>query len=131
MDEPNVLQLIRDIYWSRIRATLYKQICKGSDGYNQWAYIMGRKRTDSQRNKIRLSEKNIAFLEATVQYLNSTEGRDELLDMGIIYPPEHIDDLIDIIQGSMSDRQVKAEIFRLFLNNRHRLLRYLNNYYAR
>ena len=125
MDEPNVLQLIRDIYWSRIRVTLYKQICKGPDGYNQWAYIMGRK------SKIRLSEKNIAFLEATVQYLNSTEGRDELLEMDIINPPEHTDDLIDIIQGSKTDKQVKAEIFRLFMSHRHRLLRYLNDYYVR
>jgi hypothetical protein len=92
---------------------------------------MGRKRTDSQRNKIRLSEKNIAFLEATVQYLNSTEGRDELLDMEIINPPEHIDDLIEIIQGSMTDRQVKTEIFRLFMSHRHYLLKHLSDYYER
>jgi hypothetical protein len=128
-----MIELMQDIFWSRIRSALYKKIRehKGLETFYQWEYIAGRRSKDSKRNNIRLSDKSLNVLEATVEYLNSTEGKDDLLQVEIYDPPENVDDLMDRIQNAKNDKQMKAEIFRVFLKHQNHLLKYLKRHYER
>jgi len=120
--------LLRERFWARIRSGLYKQICKGKGGFYQWSYITGIKSKDSKGNKIRLSKDNIGILEKTVDYLNSTEGRDELMQIGLLNSPENIDELIENIQRSKTKDEVKKEEFRAFLKYKDKILSYLTKF---
>jgi len=117
--------LIREKFWARIRSGLYKKICKGPGGYNQWAYITGRKRHDKNSDKIFLTDKSKKLLQQIVDYLNTTEGQDDLMNIGITEPPDHIDTLIDYVQSAKTMQEIKLEEFRMYLKNRDKILQYL------
>jgi len=131
-EDYDIGNLMRMLFWSRIRVALYKKIClaKGSQGFYQWEFLMGRLRRDNKGNKIQLSCETRQILESSIDYLNSSESRDEILELGISEPPEHIDDLVGMVQGAYTDREAKAEVFRLFMKNKSRLLNYLNRIYG-
>jgi hypothetical protein len=124
-EDDEVTSLMRDKFWARIRSTLYKKICKGQGGANQWAYITGRKRTDRYGDKILLTDRNKKFLQNIVDYLDSTEGRDDLIEIGITEPPDHIDLLIDYVQSAKTMQEIKLEEFRMYLKNRDKIWQYL------
>lgn len=117
--------LLRDKFWSKIRGDLYKKIMRGAGGKLQWDYVMGIRSRDSTGKKIWLTEKNEKRLQRIVDYLNSEEGRDDLMQIGDMNPPENTDSLIEIIQGASTDRQIKKEELRLFLKYKNRILKYL------
>lgn len=124
-DEDNC-NLIRETFWSGVRAVLYKKIgYRGKDCTYQWAKITGKKIKYPNGKRIELSEKAIKHLWHIVEYLNSEEGLDELRSIGIMYPPEHIDDLINEISDAKTDREIKREQFRLFLKNKHKIMKML------
>lgn len=131
-EEYDIGNLIQMLFWSRIRTALYKKIClnKGSQGFYQWEFLMGRLTRDNRGDKLQFSSETQQILESSIDYLNSTEGRDELLELGITEPPEHMDDLVSQVQGAYTDREAKAEVFRLFMKNKSRLLSYLNRFYG-
>jgi hypothetical protein len=122
---PNIIQ---ERFWSHIRASLYKKICKGKGGSNQWAYIMGKKRFDSKSNKIYLTEKNIKILQKTCDYLKSEEGMTDLLKVGITEAPEHHDDLISILANSKSKSETNKQEFKLFFKHKDDVIHYLKRF---
>ena len=124
-DDNEASILIRAKYWSKIRGDLFKKIGRGKGGSTQWGYLAGI-RSWHNGHRIRLTDENKAALEKVVDYLNATEGRDELLDLGILRPPEDTDELISIIQEAKTDRQIKKEELRLFLKHKMKILRYLS-----
>jgi hypothetical protein len=126
-EEDDVTSLIRDKFWAEIRSGMYKNICKGKGGYNQWAYIIGRKRFDKEGNKIRLTDKSNKVLQELVDYFDSEEGREELLKINILEPIDHIDTLIGYIQEARLMEEIKVEEFRLYLKNRDKILKFLSH----
>jgi len=120
--------ILQERFWSCIRASLYKKICKGRGGSNQWAYIMGRKRFDSKNNKICLTEKNISTLQRTCEHLNSEEGMTDLLKVGITEAPEHYNDLINILSNSKNRSHIKKEEFKLFIKHKDEIIHFLKGY---
>ena len=121
--------LLREGFWARLRATLFNKISKGPGGPDQWAFITGKKRRDSEGNKLYLMEKNFKILERTVEHLNTEGGRDQLMEIQESNIPDSVDDLIDIIQATRTKEEVKRDEFRLFLKHRERIMRYLLKYY--
>lgn len=118
--------LREELFWSGIRASLYKKINKGKDCRYQWAYITGKINRRRDGSLITLSKENLAHLEHIVDYLNSEEGLDNMSDYGIYgASPQDPDDLKSFIAGAMTDRQIKREIFRLFLKHRNKILDFL------
>jgi len=63
--------------------------------------------------RITLSKYAQAELQKVVDYLNMEEVEGDLREMALT-PPDHIDELINLIQGAKTDRVMKAEEFRLF-----------------
>lgn len=124
LDEDDI-NLIQESFWSGIRASLFKKISKGEGGRYQWMYIIGKISRYPDGSKISLSDKSIKYLDKVVTYLNSTEGREELIDIGITDSPEDIDELVGIIRYSKNDRTIKKEQFRLFLKHKHKIMKYL------
>jgi hypothetical protein len=124
LDEDDI-NLIHESFWTGIRASLFKKISKGEGGRYQWTYIIGKISRYPDGARISLSDKSIKYLDKIVTYLNSTEGREELLDIGIKEPPEDIDELIGILKFSKNDRTIKKEQFRLFLKHKHKIMKYL------
>jgi hypothetical protein len=122
----DMASLLRERFWTVIRSSLYKKICKGKGGFTQWAYITGRKSRDSKNRKIVLSKDSLLVLEKIVNYLNSSDGIGELVDVGVLNPPEHYDDLIGIIRESMNVRDMQREEFLAFLKHKNRVLFYLS-----
>jgi hypothetical protein len=105
-----------------IRSNLYKKICKGEGGLNQWKYIIGIKSMDASRNKIKLTKRNIQYLEQVVHYLNG-EGKSDIETFGItLY---NYDDLIELIRNSKTVKQLKNDEFRMILRNKKRLVNFL------
>ena len=119
------INLIHDSFWSSIRASLFKKIAKGTGGQTQWAYIVGKRSRHIDGQRIKFSRKVEKHLWAMVEYLNSEEGLDELMDHGINKAPEHIDDLVDIIANAKTDRDIKRDQFRLFLKHKHKIMKFL------
>jgi hypothetical protein len=118
--------LLRDKFWSKIRGDLYKKVMRGPGGKLQWDYVMGIRSRDKDGKRIRLTEKNEKRLQRIVDYLNSEEGRDELIQLGDTSPPPgDTDSLLEIIQGASTDRQIKKEELWLFLKYKNRILKYL------
>jgi hypothetical protein len=124
-EEDEVTLLIREKFWAETRSNIYKKICKGKGGYNQWAYIIGRKRFDKEGNKIRLTDKSKKILQEVVDYLDSEEGKEELLKINILESIDHIDILIGYIQEARLMEEIKIEEFRLYLKNRDKILKFL------
>lgn len=116
--------VLRDSYITGIRKGLFKAICKRRGGPIDWAYITGKKSRGRDGRRITLSKYAQAELQKVVDYLNMEEVEEELRDMGLI-PPDHLDDLIDLIQGAKTDRVMKAEEFRLFQKHKEKVLKYL------
>jgi hypothetical protein len=125
-NEDDVSSLIREKFWAKIRSNVYKKVCRGIGGYTQWAYIVGRKTYDNCGNRITLTDKNKRILQEIVDYLNSTEGRNELLDMSIIEVPDHVDTLISYIQDAKKIEEVKVDEFRLYLKHKDKILKFLS-----
>ena len=120
------VDLIKESFWTGIRSSLYKKIIKCKDGGYQWAYITGRKNRYSDGRRISLSKESLAILWGAVGYLQSEEGQEELMDIGILDDtPEHVDDLISLVSGAKTDREIKADQFRLFLKHKHKIMRFL------
>ena len=126
-EDNEVSSLLRDRFWSKIRSELYKKICKGEGGGNQWLFIVGKK-SECYGKKIRLTDKSIHVLEKTVSHLNTSDAKDELISIGVIDVPESVDDLVDILQNSKTSSEVRHIEFKVFLKNRDRLLRSISNY---
>jgi hypothetical protein len=125
-DVQNVVTvLLRDKFWSKIRGDLYKKMMKNPEGWLQWQYFSGVRSRDREGKRIRLAEKNRKYLEGIVHYLNSSDGKENLLQVGILEPPEDTDCLVDILQGAKSDRQIKKEELQLFLKYKSKILRFL------
>ena len=122
--DKNDINLIQESFWSEIRASLYKRILKGKDGGYQWAYITGKKSRYPNGARIQLSERSIKFLWQTVEYLSSSEGLEKLNELGL-EAPGHIDELVDIIADTKTDRVIKREQFRLFLKHKHEIMKFL------
>lgn len=123
-EESEMQVLLRDIFWSFLRASLYNKIWKGRGGYTQWCRVTGKRSKDRTGQKIELTKKTQNILWRTVDYLNTTEGLEQLQDIGVTEPPEHIDDLIEILSDAKTREQTKKEEFQFFLKNRERLLRF-------
>lgn len=121
------IDLIKESFWSGIRASLFKKIVKKNiKGCQfQWSYIIGKRTRDYKGNRILLDKRSEKYLWKIVDYLNSTEGLEDLQDLGIQKAPEHIDDLIEIIRSSKNDREIKREQFRLFLKHKHKIMKFL------
>ena len=119
------VDLIKESFWSSLRSDLYKKIIRDIDGAYQWAYITGKKNYYSNGKRIYLSAQSIKYLSQVVTYLNSEEGVQELMDLGISNPPEHIDELMSILAFSKTDRELKRDQFRLFLKHKHKIMRFL------
>ena len=119
------MSLKEDYFWSCLRSDLFKKINQGPGSADQWLYIVGKKNRDKSGKLIKLSRKNEAELWGVVEYLNGEEGLEELRDLGITDPPQHIDDLMEIIRGAKVDRAIKADMFRAFLKYKHRIMDYL------
>ena len=125
IQENEVTVLLRDKFWSKIRGDLYKKMAKGHGGKIQWEYLTGIRSRDASGKRIKFTDKNYTRLEGIVQYLQSSEGRDALLEIGVMNPPEDPDSLVEILQGSKSDRQIKKEELNLFLKYKEKILQYL------
>jgi hypothetical protein len=125
-DNDEMSSLLREAFWSGIRASLYKSICKGGGGFNQWAFITGKKTRDSHGRKIRLFDESIAAMQKVVDYLESTEGQDELKELGITNCPDSPDALMSIICDVKTTNEVKRDEFRAFLSHKHKVLEYLS-----
>jgi hypothetical protein len=125
-EENEVHSLMQDVFWSFTRLHLYKEICKGKGGSTQWAFITGKKSRDKLGKRIQLTDKNISILQRTVDYFNTEEGIEELLNLGITTPPDHIDDLVSIIADSPTREQTKKEEFKMFLKYRERIFKFLS-----
>lgn len=125
VDEDNK-ELIRETFWSGVRSILFKKIAvKGKDCSYQWAKITGKKLRYPNGRRIELSDKTKKYLWQMVERLNSIEGLDDLREIGILEAPEHIDDLINEIGHAKTDREIKREQFRLFLKNKHKIMKFL------
>jgi hypothetical protein len=125
-EDDEVQKLMVDVFWSYARAHLYNEIHRGKNGFTQWFFITGKKSRDRHGARIQLTERNTKILWNMVNYFNTDEGREELLKIGVVDPPEHIDDLISIIADSKTREETKAEEFRMFLKNRERILKFLS-----
>ena len=119
------VDLIKESFWSDLRSSLYKQIAVGAGGSYQWGFITGKKSHYSDGKRIHLSDESFKCLGHTVAYLQSEEGLSELMEHGIPYPPEHIDDLIDLITFAKTDREIKKDQFRLFLKHKNKIMQFL------
>lgn len=120
------MDLRKELFWSGIRSSLYKKVHKEKDSHYQWAYITGKTNRRPDGSRITLSDRNVIHFENIIEYLNSEEGLDNMHDYGVYDdPPQHPDDLICIIDGAMTDRQIKKEIFRLFMKHRNKILDFL------
>jgi hypothetical protein len=119
------LDLIQKTFWSDLRAELYKKICRGEGGYNQWALITGKKTRYPDGQRIRLSDKTVRYLQEVVDFFGTAEGREDLEMAGITKIPEHIDDITGMIGDALVDRAIKREQFRLFLKHKYRIMRFL------
>jgi hypothetical protein len=120
------LDLRKELFWSGIRASLYKKVHNEKDSFYQWAYITGKKSRYPDGSRITLSKRNLSHFENFVAYLNSEEGLDWMHGYGIYDdPPEHPDDLINIVEQAMNDRQIKKEIFNVFIKHRNKILDFL------
>jgi hypothetical protein len=122
-NEMNQLQI--DQFWANLRSNLYKQICVGKGGANQWAYITGKRFKDSKGNKIQLTEQNKEKLNNLVDYFSSSEGSDELFQIGISDSFNHYDDIIEIIRNAKSKTEIKKDEFRSFLKHKSKIISYL------
>jgi hypothetical protein len=122
------MDLRKELFWSGIRASLYKKVHNEKDCYHQWAFITGKKSRYPDGSKITLSKKNINHFERTVGYLNSEEGQDNMHLYGIFEDsPEDVDSLMEFVSGAMIDRKIKKEIFNLFIKHRDRILDFLSS----
>lgn len=119
------LNLIQKSFWSDLRSSLYKKICKGPDGRLQWDYITGKRSRDSKGRRILLSEKNTTILQNLVDYYQTEEGRDQLMDYDIDPTLDHIDDLMGKLCEAPLDRDQKREEFKLFLKHKHEIMKFL------
>jgi hypothetical protein len=122
------LDLRKELFWSGIRASLYKKVRNEKDCYHQWAFITGKKSRYPDGSKITLSKKNTNHFERIVEYLNSEEGLNNMHEYSVYDdPPEDVDSLIDYVSGAMVDRKIKKEIFILFIKHRDRILDFLSS----
>ena len=133
-EDPNqdfmeLMNLLREDYLQRIRSDLFNRIYRVQGGQVQWRFIIGKLSRYPNGELIQLSENSLKALQRWVDYMNSEEGLDELRELGI-EPPDHIDSLIDLVQSAKTDRQMKADSFRLFLKHRSRILEYLTRYHG-
>jgi hypothetical protein len=120
------IDLIQESFWTGLRSALYKKIIRCKDGWYQWAYITGKKNRYANGKRIILAPEILTILWGTVNYLQSVEGQEELMDIGITNDtPEHVDDLISLISEAKTDREIKADQFRLFLKHKHKIMRFL------
>jgi hypothetical protein len=110
--------IIRDSFWSSVRSTLFKKIHNREGGQLQWLYIIGKRSRDSTGRKIVLNSWTVDCLEKMVKYLNSLEGLEEVYKHQNYEVPEHIDDLINKIRNSDTDRTIKRRFFRLLMKHR-------------
>ena len=103
------INLEKEFFLQQLRSSAYKNICKGKGGLTQWRRIVGKANRDSKGKIITLSNTTITYLQRIVDYFNISEGMEELqsMDIGI---PEHIDDLIDLIQSAKTYDQMRDEI---------------------
>jgi hypothetical protein len=90
--------------------------------------IYTRKKSTCNGEKIQLTKKSFQALERIVEYLNTSEGIDSLINIGETQAPESVDDLIDVLQASKTSNEVRQTEFKIFLKNRERLLRTISNY---
>jgi len=125
-EESEMDMLLKDVFWSLIRADIYNKIWKGKGGQTQWAFISGKKSRDKAGQRIRLTDKNMRILQRAVDYLNKTDGLNQLLSLGIKEPPECVDDLIEILANSKTRVQTKKEEFQIFIRNREKIMRFLS-----
>ena len=125
-EDIEVSQLMQDVFWSLTRAHVYNKVHKGKGGVTQWSYITGKVSRLKTGERVQLTRKNEKLLWNIVEYLGSEEGRAELIQVGINEPPEHIDDLIDILASAKTREQTKKEEFQLFLKYRERILNFLS-----
>lgn len=80
---------------------------------------------DSKGKRIQLTERNKEKLNNVVDYLNSVEGRDELIQIGITDELNHYDDLIEIIRNAKTKSEIKKDEFRSFLKHKSKIMSYL------
>lgn len=111
------VSLKKDLFLQKIRSNAYKKLSKGKGGLTQWLHITGVRSKDSRGKKIYLNDRSLKYLERIVSYYQSTEGKADLLDVGMVYPPQDVDDIIDWIQGASNDRGMKRRLFNYFLRN--------------
>ena len=116
--------VLRDSYITGIRKGLFKAINKRRGGPMDWAFITGKKSREKDGRRITLSKYALRELQKVVDYLNTEEVEGDLREMALT-SPDHIDGMIDLIQGAKTDRVMKAEEFRLFQKHKEKILRYL------
>ena len=116
--------VIRESFLTGIRKELFKKICKGDGGSYQWRYIIGKCSRYPDGRRIILTKDTLSELHRVIDYMNSSEGLEELNDMGID-PPTHPDELIHLIQAAKTDREMKSIEFGLFRKHKNQILKYL------
>jgi hypothetical protein len=125
VEDPDDLNIIQKSYLSHLRSSLYKRICKGKGGRIQWDYITGKRTRHADGRRIWLTDKNTKILEKLVDYYATDEGREELEKYDIHPIPEHIDDLMAMLDGAPLDREMKRDEFRLFLKYKDEIMQFL------
>ena len=116
--------ILRESFITQIRRELFKAISQRPGGPQDWAYIVGKKSRDKKGHRIILSDHANTELQKVVDWLNSEEMEEELRELGL-EPPDHIDGLVEWIQGAKTDRVMKADEFRLFQKHKNLIIRYL------
>lgn len=128
-DAEELMNLLREDFLQKIRSDLFNRISRGRGGQTQWKFIIGRLSRLPSGERIRLSDNSLKALQNWVDHLNSEDGLDQLKEIGIS-PPEHVDDLIDLVQSAKTDREMKSDSFRLFLKHRSKILEYLTRVHS-
>lgn len=120
--------LAATLFLAGLRAGLYRRLRAGPGGATRWAEVIGRRSRRPDGTRIERDEKTTAALAAATAYLHTEEGLAEWRAAGLPGdPPDHPDDLADLLRRAPTDREAKREFFNACREARGRIVDFLTD----